>query len=200
MFGMGMTLHLSDFKLVLQRPKEVLAGTVCHYTIMPLVAFALTKVFHLSPDLAVGMVLLGSCPSGTASNVMSFLAKGDVPLAVSVTTVSTLLAPVMMPFLVWALAGEYVNVSFVSMALTVMKVILVPLVLGLLVHKAVGEKFLAQIQKVLVLLSAFAVLSILGGVVAVNGAKIVALGAFVVVLVIFISVLTAPKKEDAKKE
>ena len=159
---------------MLQRPKEVLAGTVCHYTIMPLVAFALTKVFHLSPDLAVGMVLLGSCPSGTASNVMSFLAKGDVPLAVSVTTVSTLLAPVMMPFLVWALAGEYVNVSFVSMALTVMKVILVPLVLGLLVHKAVGEKFLAQIQKVLVLLSAFAVLSILGGVVAVNGAKIVA--------------------------
>lgn len=152
MFGMGMTLHVSDFKLVLQRPKEVLAGTVCHYTIMPLVAFALTKVFHLSPDLAVGMVLLGSCPSGTASNVMSFLAKGDVPLAVSVTTVSTLLAPVMMPFLVWALAGEYVNVSFVSMALTVMKVILVPLVLGLLVHKVVGEKFLAQVQKVLVLL------------------------------------------------
>lgn len=181
MFGMGMTLHVSDFKLVLQRPKEVLAGTVCHYTIMPLVAFALTKVFHLSPDLAVGMVLLGSCPSGTASNVMSFLAKGDVPLAVSVTTVSTLLAPVMMPFLVWALAGEYVNVS---MALTVMKVILVPLVLGLLVHKVVGEKFLAQVQKVLVLLSAFAVLSILGGVVAVNGAKIVALGAFVVVLVL----------------
>ena len=90
MFGMGMTLHVSDFKLVLQRPKEVLAGTVCHYTIMPLVAFALTKVFHLSPDLAVGMVLLGSCPSGTASNVMSFLAKGDVPLAVSVTTVNPL--------------------------------------------------------------------------------------------------------------
>ena len=109
---------------------------------------------------------------------MSFLAKGDVPLAVSVTTVSTLLAPVMMPFLVWALAGEYVDVSFISMALTVMKVILVPLVLGLLVHKAVGEKFLAQIQ------SAFAVLSILGGVVAVNGAKIVALGTFVVVLVL----------------
>ena len=130
------------------------------------------------------MVLLGSCPSGTASNVMSFLAKGDVPLAVSVTTVSTLLAPVMMPFLVWALAGEYVNVSFVSMALTVMKVILVPLVLGLMVHKVVGEKFLAQVQKVLVLLSAFAVLSILGGVVAVNGAKIVALGAFMVVLVL----------------
>ena len=130
MFGMGMTLHASDFRLVLQRPREVLAGTVCHYTIMPLVAYALVMVFGLSPELAVGMVLLGSCPSGTASNVMSFLAKGDVPLAVSITTVSTLLAPIMMPFLVWALAGQWVTVSFLSMALTVMKVILVPLVLG----------------------------------------------------------------------
>ena len=184
MFGMGMTLHASDFKLVLQRPREVLAGTVCHYTIMPLVAYALVMVFGLTPELAVGMVLLGSCPSGTASNVMSFLAKGDVPLAVSITTVSTLLAPVMMPFLVWALAGQWVTVSFLSMAMTVMKVILVPLVLGLLVHRLVGETYLAQMQKVLVLVSAFAVLSILGGVVAVNGAKIVSLGVFMVVLVL----------------
>jgi BASS family bile acid:Na+ symporter len=184
MFGMGMTLHASDFKLVLQRPREVLAGTVCHYTIMPLVAYALVMVFGLTPELAVGMVLLGSCPSGTASNVMSFLAKGDVPLAVSITTVSTLLAPVMMPFLVWALAGQWVTVSFLSMAMTVMKVILVPLVLGLLVHRLVGETYLVQMQKVLVLVSAFAVLSILGGVVAVNGAKIVSLGVFMVVLVL----------------
>lgn len=184
MFGMGMTLHASDFRLVVQRPKEVLVGTVCHYTIMPLLAYALTMVFGLSPELAVGMVLLGSCPSGTASNVMSFLAKGDVPLAVSITTVSTLLAPLMMPFLVWALAGQWVTVSFVAMALTVMKVILLPLVLGLLVHRLVGETYLAQMQKVLVLVSAFAVLSILGGVIAVNGAKILAIGGFMVLLVL----------------
>ena len=184
MFGMGMTLHASDFRLVLQRPKEVLIGTVCHYTIMPIVAYALVLGFGLSPELAVGMVLLGSCPSGTASNVMGFLAKADVPLSVSITTVSTLLAPIMMPFLVWALAGQWVTVSFLAMALTVMKVILVPLFLGLLVHRLIGETYLAQMQKVLVLVSAFAVLSILGGVVAVNGAKIVSLGIFMVLLVL----------------
>lgn len=184
MFGMGMTLHASDFRLVLQRPKEVLIGTVCHYTIMPIVAYALVLGFGLSPELAVGMVLLGSCPSGTASNVMGFLAKADVPLSVSITTVSTLLAPIMMPFLVWALAGQWVTVSFLAMAMTVMKVILVPLFLGLLVHRLIGETYLAQMQKVLVLVSAFAVLSILGGVVAVNGAKIVSLGIFMVLLVL----------------
>lgn len=184
MFGMGMTLHASDFRLVLQRPREVLVGCTAHYTIMPLVAYALVMVFGLTPELAVGMVLLGSCPSGTASNVMSFLAKGDVPLAVSITTVSTLLAPIMMPFLVWALAGQWVTVSFLAMCLTVLKVILLPLVLGLLVHRLVGEKYLVQCSKFLVLLSAFAVLSILGGVVAVNGAKILELGAFIVVLVL----------------
>lgn len=184
MFGMGMTLHASDFRLVLQRPREVLVGTTCHYTIMPVVAYALVMLFDLSPELAVGMVLLGSCPSGTASNVMGFLAKADVPLSVSITTLSTLLAPIMMPFLVWALAGQWVTVSFVAMAMTVMKVILVPLVLGLLVHRLVGEKYLEQCKKFLVVLSAFAVLSILGGVVAVNGQKIVDLGLFVVVLVL----------------
>lgn len=184
MFGMGMTLHASDFRLVLQRPREVLVGCTAHYTIMPLVAYGLVMAFGLTPELAVGMVLLGSCPSGTASNVMSFLAKGDVPLAVSITTVSTLLAPVMMPLLVWALAGQWVTVSFMAMCLTVLKVILLPLVLGLLVHRLVGEKYLQQFSKFLVLLSAFAVLSILGGVIAVNGAKIMELGVFIVALVL----------------
>ena len=132
MFGMGMTLHASDFKLIVQRPKEVLVGCTAHYTIMPLLAYGLVLAFEMPPEMAVGMILLGSCPSGTASNVMGFLAKADVPLSVSITTCSTLLAPLMMPFIVWGLAGQWVEVSFVAMAMTVMKVILVPLVLGLL--------------------------------------------------------------------
>lgn len=184
MFGMGMTLHARDFKLVIQRPKEVLIGCTAHYTIMPIVAYALVLAFDLTPELAVGMVLLGSCPSGTASNVMSFLAKGDVPLAVSITTVSTLLAPIMMPFIVWALAGQWVEVSFLAMAMTVMKVILVPLAAGLIVHKIIGEKHIASLSKVLVLVSAFGVLTIVGGVIAVNGAKILELGFFMVLIVL----------------
>ena len=94
MFGMGMTLHARDFKLIVQRPKEVLIGCTAHYTIMPLLAYALVLAFEMPPEIAVGMILLGSCPSGTASNVMGFLAKADVPLSVSITTCSTLLAPI----------------------------------------------------------------------------------------------------------
>ncbi|WP_301860302.1 bile acid:sodium symporter family protein [uncultured Megasphaera sp.] len=184
MFGMGMTLHASDFKLVVQRPREVLIGCVAHYTIMPALAYGLVLALHMPPEIAVGMILLGSCPSGTASNVMSFLAKGDVPLAVSITTVSTLLAPIMMPFIVWALAGQWVEVSFVAMAITVMKVILVPLAAGLLVHRFMGEAHIASLSKVLVLVSAAVVLLIVGGVIAVNGAKILDLGIFVVVMVL----------------
>ena len=115
---------------------------------------------------------------------MSFLAKGDVPLAVSITTVSTLLAPIMMPFIVWALAGQWVEVSFLAMAMTVMKVILVPLAAGLIVHKIIGEKHIASLSKVLVLVSAFGVLTIVGGVIAVNGAKILELGFFMVLIVL----------------
>lgn len=184
MFGMGMTLHAKDFKLVIQRPKEVLIGCTAHYTIMPIVAYALVMAFQLPTELAVGMVLLGSCPSGTASNVMSFLAKGDVPLAVSITTVSTLLAPIMMPFIVWALAGQWVEVSFLAMAMTVMKVILIPLVAGLIVHKIMGEKHIVSLSKVLVLISAFGVLAIVGGVIAINGPKILELGFFMVLIVL----------------
>lgn len=184
MFGMGMTLHAKDFKLIVQRPKEVLIGCVAHYTIMPLLAYALVIAFEMPPELAVGMVLLGSCPSGTASNVMGFLAKADVPLSVSITTCSTLLAPIMMPFIVWALAGQWVEVSFMAMAMTVMKVILIPLVLGLIVHRMMGEKHVASLSKVLVLISAFGVLVIVGGVIAINGPKILELGAFIVIMVL----------------
>ena len=184
MFGMGMTLHAKDFKLIVQRPKEVLIGCVAHYTIMPLLAYALVLAFEMPPELAVGMVLLGSCPSGTASNVMGFLAKADVPLSVSITTCSTLLAPIMMPFIVWALAGQWVEVSFIAMATTVMKVIFIPLVLGLIVHRMMGEKHVASLSKVLVLISAFGVLVIVGGVIAINGPKILELGAFIVLMVL----------------
>lgn len=184
MFGMGMTLHAKDFKLIVQRPKEVMIGCIAHYTIMPLLAYALVIAFEMPPELAVGMILLGSCPSGTASNVMGFLAKADVPLSVSITTCSTLLAPIMMPFIVWALAGQWVEVSFMAMAMTVMKVILIPLVLGLIVHRMMGEKHVASLSKVLVLISAFGVLVIVGGVIAINGPKILELGAFIVIMVL----------------
>ena len=160
MFGMGMTLRASDFALVLSRPKEVFFGCVGQFTIMPFLAYVLTVGFELPPELAIGMILLGTTPGGTASNVMTYLAKGDVTLSVCLTTATTLLAPLLTPFLTWMLAGQWVEVSFLAMLKSVSQVILLPIVLGILVHKAVGDKLVVKYSKLLVLVSAFSVLSL----------------------------------------
>lgn len=97
MFGMGMTLRVEDFREVLVRPKEVAVGVVAQYTIMPLLAYGIAEAFRLPGEIAVGVVLLGACPGGTASNVITYLAKGDVALSVAMTTASTLISPVMTP-------------------------------------------------------------------------------------------------------
>lgn len=97
MFGMGMTLKLDDFKLILQYPKGVIIGIISQFVIMPLLAFALAKIFNLPPEIAVGVILVGCCPGGTSSNVMTFLAKGNTALSVTITSFTTLLAPFVTP-------------------------------------------------------------------------------------------------------
>ena len=99
MFGMGLTIRLEDFRAIFSRPKEVIIGAVAQYTIMPVVAWVLCKVMNLPADLALGVILVGCCPGGTASNVITYIAGGDVALSVGMTIVSTLAAPVMTPFL-----------------------------------------------------------------------------------------------------
>lgn len=111
MFGMGMTLTVQDFKTVFKRPWEVLIGVVAQFLIMPFVAWALVRLFALPPELAIGVILVGTCPGGTASNVISYLAKGDVALSVSMTMSTTLLAPIVTPALTWFLAGAWIHVS-----------------------------------------------------------------------------------------
>ena len=131
MFGMGLTLKAEDFKVVFSRPRDVLVGCLAQFTVMPLLAFALTKVFRLEPALAIGVILVGCCPGGTASNVITYLAKGDLALSVGMTAVSTLLAPVLTPLLVWLLAGETVDVDVVGMLLSILWVVILPIALGL---------------------------------------------------------------------
>ena len=157
MFGMGLTIRMNDFKVVFSRPKEVIIGAVAQYTIMPLAAWVLCKVMHLPADLALGVILVGCCPGGTASNVITYIAGGDVALSVGMTIVSTLAAPLMTPFLVYVLAGAWVEVSFWAMVLSVIKVILVPVLL--------------------------AIVMIIGGIVAVNAEKILSCGVLVLVVV-----------------
>ena len=198
MFGMGMTLRASDFALVLSRPKEVFFGCVGQFTIMPFLAYVLTVGFELPPELAIGMILLGTTPGGTASNVMTYLAKGDVTLSVCLTTATTLLAPLLTPFLTWMLAGQWVEVSFLAMLKSVSQVILLPIVLGILVHKAVGDKLVVKYSKLLVLVSAFSVLSIMGAMVALNGETILRLG-WVMVLVVVLQNFGGPWLDARQK-
>lgn len=134
MFGMGMTLTVQDFKTVFKRPWEVLIGVVAQFLIMPFVAWALVRLFALPPELAIGVILVGTCPGGTASNVISYLAKGDVALSVSMTMSTTLLAPIVTPALTWFLAGAWIHVSFVSMMISIAEMVLVPVLLGLAAH------------------------------------------------------------------
>lgn len=140
MLSMGLTLRVEDFKNLAKRPLDICAGALAQYTIMPLVAFALTKIFGLDPYLAVGIVLVGCCPGGVSSNVMSYLAKGDVAFSVGMTTVSTLLAPVMTPLLVLWLADTSINVNAVGMFLQILYVTVGPVTAGFLMNHFFGHR------------------------------------------------------------
>jgi bile acid:Na+ symporter, BASS family len=134
MFGMGSELSLFELGTVLKKPKGILAGVVCHYTIMPLVGFSLATLFNFPKEIAAGIILVGCCPSGLASNVMAYLARANLALSVAVTTVSTLLAPIFTPLLMHLLAGRLVAVHFLDMAWDTTRVVILPIVAGLLFH------------------------------------------------------------------
>ena len=134
MFGMGLTLKPEDFKVVFSRPKDVVIGCIAQFTLMPFLAWALTQVFHLPTELAIGVILVGTCPGGTSSNVMTYLSKGDVALSVGMTAVSTVLAPFLTPLLTLLYAGQRVDVNPMNMFLSIVKVVLVPIALGFVVN------------------------------------------------------------------
>lgn len=178
MFGMGLTIHMGDFQVVFSRPKEVIIGCVAQYTVMPLVAWILAVVFHLPQDLAIGVILVGCCPGGTASNVITYIAGGDVALSVGMTIVSTLAAPLMTPLLVYGLAGAWVEVSFWAMVLSVVKVILIPVLLGISLRSLFGKQ-IQKISDILPLISVVSIVMIISGIVANNAEKIVSCGVLV---------------------
>ncbi len=130
MFGMGLTISVDDFREVVKRPTEVGIGVVSQFLIMPLLAVLLTRIIPMSPEVAAGVILVGCCPGGTSSNVMTYLSKGDVALSVACTSVTTLAAPIITPFLVWMFASQYLPVDAMAMFLSIVKVVLVPLALG----------------------------------------------------------------------
>lgn len=182
MFGMGLTIKASDFRIVFTRPKDLFIGCLLQYTVMPLAAFALAKAFGLSADLALGVILVGCCPGGTASNVITYVAGGDVPLSVGMTIVSTILAPVCTPALVYVLAGSWVEVSLLTMMMSVVKVVLIPVLLGILIYR-LFPKQVDAVRDLLPLVSVIAIVMIISGIVGSNAEKILTCGALVMIVV-----------------
>lgn len=146
MFGMGTTLSLADFGRVLRMPWPVFVGIVLQFLVMPVVGWSVASAFGFEPVIAAGVVLVGACPGGVASNVITYLAGGNVPLSVTMTACSTLLSPLMTPLMMKLLAGQYVPVSFWGMMLDILKMILVPVALGLVVNRLLhGRQALARV-------------------------------------------------------
>jgi len=182
MFGMGLALNLKDFKIVFSRPKDVIIGCLAQFTVMPLLAWTLSRLFALDEALALGVVLVGCCPGGTASNVITYLAKGDLALSVGMTGVSTLLAPFLTPLLTWALAGKSVNVDVVGMLLSILWVVIVPIVIGLVV-KWIWPKFTEEATDYLPAFSSIAIATIVAIIFAANASKLLAGGMMIIVVV-----------------
>ncbi|WP_455257601.1 bile acid:sodium symporter family protein [Peptoniphilus asaccharolyticus] len=188
MFGMGTTIDYKSMKSIVIHPKEIVIGIVSQFVFMPLIAWGLCSVLNLPSDIALGVILVGCCPGGTASNVMTHIAGGDVALSVTMTTVSTLLAPFLTPVLVYMFAGAWINVSLYAMFITVIKVILIPVVLGIVVNKLAGKK-MEYVSPVLPLISSISIILIISGIIAINSDKIIESGALVTMVVFIHNVL-----------
>lgn len=188
MFGMGLTLKPGDFKPVLMRPKDIVIGEFAQFIVMPLLAWILCRILQLPAELALGVILVGCCPGGTASNVICYLANGDIALSVAMTGVSTLLAPLVTPALVYILAGEEVNVDVIGMFLSIVEVVIIPILLGFIVNRYLG-RFTEKVTPLLPLISTIAIAVIIGIVVSHNSANILSCSLLVGVAVILHNIL-----------
>ncbi|MCC8183252.1 bile acid:sodium symporter family protein [Cloacibacillus porcorum] len=188
MFGMGLTLNPVDFAVVFRRPKDVILGCLAQFTIMPLLAFALGKAFALDDALLVGVILVGTCPGGTSSNVITYLSKGDVALSVGMTSVSTLLAPLLTPALTYLLLRQTVSVDMAAMFMSIVKVVILPIAAGFVINKFFSSTTQKAV-KVLPLVSVTAIVMIVAAVVSANSAKIMTTGVLVFSVVILHNIL-----------
>ena len=172
---MGMTLTGGDFRRVLLRPQDVTVGFLAQYGIMPFTGFALAKILGLEPLLAAGTVLVGACPGGTASNVITYLARGDVALSVTMTSVSTVFSPILTPLFTYLLAGEWIPVPFLKLFISTVQIILLPVTLGLAVRSLFKERIKTALD-VLPMLSSISIIFIVGVIVASNSDSIQEVG------------------------
>ena len=183
MFGMGTELSLKDFANVVRMPKGIIVGVVFHYIIMPLVGFAVANLFNFPKEIAAGIILVGCCPSGLASNVMSFLARANLALSVSVTTVSTILAPFLTPLLMRFLGGSFVEIDFWGMVWDITKIVILPVAGGLAFHYLIRGKF-KWLDKAMPLLSMGGIAIIITIITAAGRDNLLKVGALLIVATI----------------
>ena len=183
MFGMGMSLTPGDFRNVFKQPKNVALGSLLQFVIMPALAAVLIQIFALPPAIAIGVVLVGCCPGGTASNVISYIAHADVALSVSMTMVNTILAPFVTPFLIWLIAGAWVDISFTAMMISIIKMVLLPLLAGVGFNYFFPRQ-VAKVTKVMPMLSALVIIFTVGCVVSLSGRTILDNGLIILAVVI----------------
>lgn len=183
MLGMGMTMTVDDFKGVLQSPKAVLIGVVVQFVVMPGLAYVLCKLFNLPPEIAVGVILVGCCPGGTASNVITYMAKGNVALSVACTSVSTLLAPVLTPAIFYLLASQWLKIDAASMFISILQVVLLPIIVGLILRTWLKRQVESYIQ-VMPLVSVIAIVAIVAAIIGGSKAAILQSGLLILAVVI----------------
>lgn len=182
MFGMGLTLTPHDFKIVLSRPTDILIGCIAQFTIMPITAWALATLFQLPKDLALGVILVGCCPGGTASNVITYLAKGDLALSVGMTAVSTILAPILTPTITWIMAGTFIHVDAIAMLMSIVYVVLLPIATGFIFQRFMPH-FTAKITKYLPAFSSLMIALLVAIIVGHNANKLMSNGLLIIFVV-----------------
>lgn len=188
MFGMGMTLQTEDFKMAFMKPVPIAIGVVLQFLVMPALGFALAVLLKLSPEIAAGLVLVGACPGGTASNVMVYLSRGNTALSIAMTTISTLLAPLLTPYLTLLYAQKWLPVDPAELFLSILKIVLVPVILGL-VFKKFLPKFADKGGEWTPAISVLAIMAIIACVVALNVNNIVTMGTIIFIAVVLHNLL-----------
>ena len=188
MLGMGLTLKAQDFLMVFRRPRDILIGCLAQFTIMPVLAFVLSRIFGLETGLMTGVILVGTCPGGTASNVITYLSEGDVALSVGMTSVNTLLAPLLTPIITWLLVRTSVSVDVTAMILSILKVVLLPITVGFIINHFWG-RYTRKVRDILPTVSVCAITLIVAAVVSHNAQRILQTGAVVFIVVILHNLL-----------
>ena len=183
LFTMGTTLKADDFVRVFRNPKEISVGLLAQYIIMPVIAFSLAKAFSLNDALTVGIILVGTVPGGTASDVITFLSNGDVALSVSLTAVSTVISPVLTPIITLLLIGNQIHFNPVDMFISILEIVIIPIILGLALNYKFPE-FCRELKDYLPAVSSIVICLIVAGVIGANKQAILTSSAVIMLVII----------------